>query len=292
MGDSHQNAVIAVDAGGTRCRLAIDDGNSVTRVETGAANVSTDFDCAMGQVQTGLRTLADKVGLTMVDLARMPAFVGMAGVTGPAIAEKIKAALPFERLHVEDDRPAALKGALGDRDGMIAHCGTGSFFAMQQQGEMRFAGGWGPVLADEASAQWIGRLALSLALQSVDGRYQTSPMAEQLLTDHDGPAGVVRFAGKARPPEFGALAPVVTEFAGNGDRLARRVMQAGADEIAAVAPDLGWVPGTRICLTGGLGPHYLTYLPEDMRAAVAEPAAEPLVGAVALARAFAEEIGQ
>ena len=104
-------------------------------------------------------------------------------------------------------------------------------------------------------------------------------------------AGVVRFAGKASPPEFGALAPVVTEFAGNGDRLARRVMQAGADEIAAVAPDLGWMRGTTICLTGGLGPHYLTYLPDRMRASVAEPAAEPLVGAVALARAFAEEVG-
>ena len=47
-----------------------------------------------------------------------------------------------------------------------------------------------------------------------------------------------------------------------------------------------------ICLTGGISPYYAPYLPEEMQAAVAEPAAEPLIGAVALARAFAEELGQ
>ncbi|MBT8418021.1 MAG: ATPase [Silicimonas sp.] len=290
MGDSRKNAVIAVDAGGTRCRLALDDGISVTSVETGAANVSTDFDGAIAQISAGLIALAGKAGVTPDSMAHMPAFIGMAGVTGQAIADRVRGALPFRDARVEDDRPAALRGALGDRDGVIAHCGTGSFFASQQRGRMRFAGGWGPVLGDEASAQWIGRKALGITLLSVDGRIPSSPMAERLLSDHGGAAGIVRFAGNASPPRFGALAPLVTELAQAGDPLARRVLQSGADQISSVVPDLGWHAGMTICLTGGIGPHYLPYLPDHMRNAVAHPVAEPLTGALDLARAFAREV--
>lgn len=289
MGDSRKKAVIAVDAGGTRCRLAFESDGQVISVETGAANVSTDFDSAMTQVEAGLDALGAAAGVSKDEIAALPAFVGMAGVTGPDIAMRVKAALPFVAVRVEDDRPAALRGALGAADGVIAHCGTGSFFASQLQGEMRFAGGWGPVLGDEASAQWIGRKALGFTLQCADGRYRATPMAERFLDDHGGAAGIVRFAGRAQPTAFGAIAPVVTEMARKGDSLACRVMQAGADEIAAVIPEIGWAPGMAICLTGGIGPHYLPFLPERMRRMAQAPVAEPLAGALALARAFARE---
>ncbi|RZV98654.1 MAG: ATPase, partial [Rhodobacteraceae bacterium] len=101
MGDSRKNAVIAVDAGGTRCRLALDDGISVTSVETGAANVSTDFDGAIAQISAGLTALAGKAGVTPDSMARMPAFIGMAGVTGQAIADRVRGALPFRDARVE-----------------------------------------------------------------------------------------------------------------------------------------------------------------------------------------------
>ncbi len=45
-----------------------------------------------------------------------------------------------------------------------------------------------------------------------------------------------------------------------------------------------------LCLTGGIGPQYLSYLPEDMRASVATPEADPLDGALQLARDFAREV--
>ncbi|SMX48060.1 BadF/BadG/BcrA/BcrD ATPase family protein [Maliponia aquimaris] len=289
MSDSSTYHVLAVDGGGTRCRLALAEGPTLTTVETGSANVSTDFDGGVREIREGLTRLAARTSRTIDDLTRLPAFVGLAGVTGEAMAGRLRGALPFTRVRILDDRPAALRGALGDADGVIAHCGTGSFYGARAGGQMRFAGGWGPVLGDEASAQWIGCLALGVTLETVDGRLPASPLSQRLLADLGDAPGIVRFAGQARPTDFGALAPLVTDHAAQGDALARRVMQAGADEIARALPDIGWTPDQPICLTGGIGPHYAPYFPAAMQARLTRPAGEPLAGAIALARDLARE---
>lgn len=290
MSESRNFQILAIDGGGTRCRVAIDDGTAAVSIETGSANVSTDFEGAVREVLDGISRLADHMNRSTETLLALPAFVGLAGVTGPAIAGRLRDALPFRHVRIEDDRPAAARGALGRGDGVIAHCGTGSFYVAQIDGGMRFAGGWGPVLGDEASAQWIGRRALRVTLESVDGRVGPSSLSERLLSDFENTAGIVQFAGSARPSEFGALARLVTEFAGRGDALAQYVMSSGAGEIARTLPHVGWTPGRSICLTGGIGPQFGPYLPEDMQVDITEPKGEPLDGAISLARDLAQEI--
>lgn len=281
--------VIAVDGGGTRCRLAHDDGTAMAIVETGPANVSSDFDGAVREVTAGLDLLADRTGITREVLCATPAFVGLAGVTGQEIADRLAEALPLTALQVADDRPAALRGVLGGADGVLAHCGTGSFFAVQSGGTMRFVGGWGPRLGDEASACWTGREALRAALDQADLRCAATPLTRRLLAEFGGTSGIVAFAGRASPAEIGALAPLVTRHAREGDPQARRIMQAGADLIAATLREIGWRPRRPVCLTGGIGPHFAEYLAADLRAAIAPPMGAPLDGALALARAFAQE---
>jgi glucosamine kinase len=281
MSDSRSIPVIAVDGGGTRCRVAYDDGRSTTVVETGPANASTDFESAARQVTEGLNVLSQRMN---VDLSGLPAFVGLAGVVDAGIVDRLAAALPLSKARIADDRPAALRGALGRKDGVIAHCGTGSFFAAQIGGAMRFAGGWGSVLGDEASAHWIGKRALRIALDCADGLCPPSPLTDKLHADLGDAPGIVRFAGKATPADIGALARIVTNCASNNDAVATRILKEGAGEIARTLPLLGWTQGMAICLTGGLGPHYLPYLPEDMRAHVTPPEGEPLAGAIDLAR--------
>ena len=282
--------VLAIDGGGTRCRVAAARGDDVIAVETGSANVSTDFDQAVRQIAEGLEALAARMGCAVETLSAAPAFVGLAGVTGPDIAGRLRDALPFRHVRIEDDRVAAVRGVLGRRDGAIGHCGTGSFYAVQIGGDVRLAGGWGPVLGDEASAQWVGRLALSLALEALDGRQRPTTLSGRLADRFGGTAGIVRFAGSARPSELGALAPVVTEAAGQGDPIGIEIMRRGAQEIARAVHVLGWQPGQAVCLTGGIGPLYLPYLPEDLRAGAAEPEGQPLDGAIALAQDLAGEI--
>ena len=289
MTESRSYSVLAVDGGGTRCRVAFARGLEIVTVETGAANVSTDFDGAVSEILRALDMVTAETDQSIHALGRVPAFVGLAGVTGPEMAERLRAALPFLHVDIRDDRPAALRGALGAEDGVIAHCGTGSFLAAQSRGEMRFAGGWGPVLGDEASAQWIGRRALGLTLQAVDGRFDETGLSAHFLSEFGDAAGIVRFAGGATPPELGALAPIVTDRAASGDALAVRVMQDGANDLVRAIPDIGWQPGQRICLTGGIGPQFARYLPKTQQAHITDPVGEPLDGALALARDLAEE---
>ena len=282
--------VIAVDGGGTRCRLAARAGDDVTAIETGPANASTDFDQAVRQIAEGLEALAARIGRPVETLTAAPAFVGLAGVTGPEIVIRLRAALPFRHVRIDDDRVAAVRGVLGHRDGALGHCGTGSFYASQIGREVRLAGGWGPVLGDEASAQWVGRMALGYTLESLDGRRTPSPLSDLLASDFGGVAGIVRFAGSARPSDLGALAPRVTEFAGRGDVIGTAIMRTGAAEISRAVHSLGWRQGQALCLTGGIGPHYVPFLPDDLRAGVTDPEGQPLDGAIALAQDLAQEI--
>ncbi len=290
MTQSADTLVLAVDGGGTRCRLAACDGDIVHRVEVGAANVSTDFDAACAELRRGLQALVAESGRALTDLTRAPTYMGLAGITGEAIADRLAAALPFEHIRIEDDRAASLRGALGAQDGFVAHCGTGSFLATQQSGERRFAGGWGPVLGDQASAQWVGCRALSDTLECIDGLYAPSDMATALLNRFGSAADIVRVAADMMPADFGALAPLVTEFAGQGDVLANLILQDAADYLADRMTKMGWIAGLPICLTGGIGPQFGPYLPTAMQSELVEPAGDPLSGAIALARMFHEEI--
>lgn len=282
--------IFAVDGGGTRCRVAACAGRQVTVLETGSANVSTDFEGAVHQIERGVQAHLDRLGVSAEQLQQAPAFVGLAGVTGERIAARLRAALPFRHVRVADDRLAAVRGVLGRRDGVIAHCGTGSFYAAQRGGEIRLAGGLGPVLGDEASAQWVGRAALRLTAEMLDGRRSPTPLGKLLEADFDGLAGIIHYASTAQPADFGTLAPLVTEFAAAGDAMAMAIMQQGADEITRGLRYIGWRAGLVTCLTGGIGPYYAAYLPKDLQASFAAASGEPMDGAISLAQDFAKEI--
>ncbi len=281
--------VLAADGGGTRCRLAVSDGSAVQCVEVGAANVSTDFDAACAELMHGIAALARRAGLEATQIARAPAYLGLAGITGRALADRLAEKLPFDHVLIEDDRPAALRGALGSKDGFVAHCGTGSFLAVQNGDRRSFAGGWGPVLGDQASAQWVGRRALACTLDFVDALKPASELADSLLSRFDGAAGIVRTASKMSPTEFGALAPVVTQHAKQGDALALSIMEDSAQYLTDQMLAMGWMPGLSICLTGGIGPQYAEFLPAQMQQELADPLGDPLTGAIALAHAFQKE---
>lgn len=281
---------LAIDGGGTRCRVALSDGAHIWRVEVGAANVSTGFEAACAEISRGLTKLAAQADLDIERLAQVPAFLGLAGVTGPDMADRLRAALPLRQMRIADDRASALRGALGAQDGFVAHCGTGSFVASQIGEIGRFSGGWGPVLGDQASAQWVGRRALSLALDGVDGVLPQSALVQAVLSRFGSAAGIVQAGFEMSQTDFGALAPMVTAHAEQGDSVAMAILQAAADYLTSQMTAMGWRPGLPICLTGGIAPLYAGYLPGNMQTDLTAPLGDPMSGALALARAFHEEI--
>lgn len=281
--------VLAVDGGGTRCRLALDGPDGRVQIEAGPANVSTNFDAAIAEIRAGLKALADKAGLRLETLHSLPAHLGLAGVPDEAMAARVAAALPLTHARVDEDKRSALRGALGLRDGAIAHFGTGSFFALQLGGVVRLSGGWGWRLGDEGSAYWVARSALSATLNAVDGLIAHTDLTKTLL-DHFGSAGgIVAFAGPAKPGEIAAFSRQVTEAAQAGDAVGAQILRAGAAHIAEVLAKMGWREGMALCLTGGLGPVYRNDLAAPLAAALVKPAGAPIDGALALAREFAAD---
>ncbi|MGR3503457.1 BadF/BadG/BcrA/BcrD ATPase family protein [Pseudaestuariivita sp.] len=277
-------ACLAIDGGGSTSRFALIARGKSWQLSRGGANVSADFDGAVAELKAGLADLADRSG---VDLTDIPTFAGLAGVLTPDMAQRVTAALPLTRLRVTDDRPAAARGALGSADGFLAQCGTGSFFVLQSQGQAHGAGGWGADLGDEASAAWLVRRALAETLKICDGRRAASPLSERLLARFGTPSGIVTGVRTRPTSDIAALAPMVTEAA--TDPLAKDILKEGAAEIAYAARALGWTPEMPVCLTGGIGPHFAPFLPDDLRACLKAPLASAIDGALALAQDFAAE---
>lgn len=280
--------VLAVDGGGTRCRLALSSPAADIRVEVGSANVTTDIYAALSEINVGLKALAGKADLAPGELARVPAYFALAGFQADRDRERLLDGVPLRRIKVEDDRPAALRGALGLLDGALIHSGTGSFFGVQVDAKKRFSGGWGAVLGDFGSAAWFGKSALALVLDAEDGLIEQTVLTETLKDRYGGAAGILAFATRARPADFGALAPEV--LSQSDDPISGRLIDQAVVHFEGNLLHLGWSAGMPVCLTGGLAPHLAPFLTEPVRKNLRSAAGAPIEGAIAIAREFAKEV--
>lgn len=276
--------LIGIDGGGTSCRIALLHDGSRTEFECGSANVSTDLDAAVRMIIAGLEGVAQKAGVSVARISRAHAYLGLAGVTGPAIADKVAAGLPLDRCMVEEDRTAAIVGALGDEDGSLAAIGTGSFFARRSGGEIQAIGGWGLVLGDEASGAWLGRGILSRTLRAIDGLAPPTPLTSAVLdTFKNDRSALIAFSLTATPREFAEYARPVIGATRQMDPAAIDLMNAGADYIGHCIRSLKWRSDENLCLIGGIAPHYRAFLDQSLAAAIVEPKGQALDGALALA---------
>jgi len=281
--------LIAADGGGTGCRIALLAGTRRVDLALGPANVHADPTGAVATLRDGLARLAAMAGLAAPDLSRAVGYFGLAGANAPAAAARVERCLPLARVRVQDDRRAAVVGALGGGDGTLAGIGTGSFFARQRDGAVDLRGGWGFVLGDEASGGWLGRLALARVLHAADGIAADSDLTRALAARFGGPAGILTFVAEARPGEIAALAPDVVAAAQAGDATGLALMRAGADHIVRAAAALGWQAPEPFCPFGGLGRAYLPYLPTPLVDAARAPRGSALDGALVLAARLAAE---
>ncbi|MWD29740.1 hypothetical protein E0K89_019865, partial [Aquicoccus sp. SCR17] len=176
-----------------------------------------------------------------------------------------------------------LAGALGPEGGWLFSAGTGSFAGSRRGAETRLLGGWGLNLGDQGSGAWLGRRALEAALLTHDCILHPGPLSALLLEEFgNDPLALVAFSRTAGSADYARFAPQVVDLAGD-DAVARNLMEEGAAYVAAALDSLGYAAGGRLCLTGGLGPSYLPFLPKGMRGAVVAPEGTPLDGALALA---------
>lgn len=275
--------LIAVDGGGSTCRIALVWGGQRHERMLGPTNVSADFDAATAVIEDGMNALAAEAGLDPDGPQEVRVFLGLAGVMGPEIADRVRARMGGRRVRVADDRPAAVAGALGARDGTVASVGTGSFVARRAHGKIVGLGGWGWRLGDDASGYWLGRSLMAAALQAEDALRPHSAATRAVLEAYGGPSALVAATLAASAADIAALAPEVVAAAEAGDPVAVGLMAEGARYLERAIRALGWQSGETLCLLGGVGPAYRRWLPPEIAGAVTPPQGSALDGALALA---------
>lgn len=279
--DSH--TLIGVDGGGTHCRFALILKGRRFECRTGRANPLTNFNDSMASLQEGLSSLAEAAGVSLDNLADVPAYFGLAGVQEEVMAKRVARALPLRNVCIDDDRHTAMVGALGESDGCVIGIGTGSFLGRRANGVDQLIGGWGLVLGDEASGAYLGRQLLRRILQVSDGYVQASPLSEEVLGEFGSPQAIVSFAATACPGDFAVYARRVVDAAAAGDGIARTLMADGAAFLETGITRLGWQPGEAIFPIGGLAARYHDFLSHEVASCMEEPKGTALDGALQLA---------
>ena len=250
---------IGLDGGGTACRAqaALPDGRHTQVFTGGAANVFSDFATAHQEIKTLLELALTAAQNLVPDATLAPPriAVGLAGASESGATARLRAALPYRHVSVHGDIDISLWGAFGDEDGIVLAVGTGSVLARQQNGAMHRLGGYGFMLGDEGSGAWIGREALRRTLHAHDGLGPRTPLVAELWERFGGVAGLIGFAGRARPAEYAALAPIVLAH----DRASCPVAGAILDQGCAWLQHclrhlLNRAPDMQVAPLGGLGP--------------------------------------
>ena len=296
---------LGVDAGGSQTECAVGDDQAILgrSTATSCKVQKVGEDAARKALQQGVREACPKAGIKPQQLTH--SCIGVAGASdarAALVVHRMMRDLVGGEVDVVGDNAIALEAAFRTGPGVIAIAGTGSIvFGRNERGETARAGGWGPVISDEGSAEWIGRRAAAAAVRAVDTGQSTTLTKATLEAWHVATRDdIVRLANGYPRPDFAALYPHVLHAALDGDVLARDLLLQAGTEIAALTKIVIrklW-PGrhaVRVCVAGGVfssAAIVRQVFSNSLRAerpdvAVSFGHVHPVVGALAIARRHA-----
>lgn len=274
---------LGIDGGGSGCRAAVADaaGRVLGQGAGASANIWTDPEGARASILAAAEAALAGTGAGPGEVA---AVLGLAGANVAGAAERLAPTLPFARVRIESDALVALKGALGDEDGVAAAIGTGSVFGAQRDGRVTMIGGWGFQLGDHGSGAVIGRALCAQALLAHDGEVPGTPFLAGVVADRGGPAGLVAWGKAAAPADFARLVPGTVAAAAAGDPAAEAILADAAAAVARAVDRLMAAAPVPLAFLGGLGPFFADRLAPRYPGLVRAPKGSGLDGALMLAR--------
>jgi N-acetylglucosamine kinase-like BadF-type ATPase len=235
VGDGDVTRFLGIDAGGSKTRWEVVDA---------AARVLGSGESAGIQAVTAGPEQAAAALAAVISASGGPfevAVVGIAGAGSPQMRARLRDALA--RAGVE--RPVAICGdpevaaaaALRTSAGLAIWAGTGSFaIARDRAGQLVRTGGRGHLLGDEGGGYSIVRAAAVAAVKALDGVGPPTALGAVLdrsfASERPERLGVAMQA--CSPREVASRAGLVLEVAARGDLVARAVLEAEADSLAAL----------------------------------------------------------
>ncbi len=276
-----------VDGGGTKCRVRLRDANGtlIGEAEGGSGNIRLGLDLVWSHILQALDTALAQSGRNRSAYGKISLGLGLAGISDYGDAARTIAAGPkFARCEASSDAHAAALGAFSGRDGAILISGTGSAAYAWVGGHGIQIGGWGFELGDDGSAADLGRDALRATLDAIDGLSPPSSLTQALLARFETPAEIVHFVTSAKPKDYGELAPLIMQHAGQGDPVAVALVEKQAHDMGRYIARLHEVGAHRIALVGGMAPVFKPWLNPVAQALLAEPEHDALEGALLMAQ--------
>jgi glucosamine kinase len=250
------NLFLGVDAGGTssKSRLTDERGNVLGSGIAGPANTRIGLDNLHTTLLDVSMQAVRAAGLSEEDARKIRCGMGIAGINRMGMKPEIQAlAFPFANVQFTSDAMIANLGAHRGGDGAILIIGTGSV-SLVKRGEDSFSiGGYGFPISDEGSGAALGLSAIRHALRALDGRTRPSPLSQAVTKqfDHAIPR-VIAWMDDAAPGDYARFAPLVMDYADNGDEIALSIVRDAALHIERFIETIISRGAPRCVLMGGL----------------------------------------
>ncbi len=278
---------MGVDAGGSHCRARLTDAQG-TILGSGAAGPASTRMGVAALHATLLETCAQATaaaGLSAAEIAAVQVGMGIAGITRLGTKDQLRSIpFPFTAIALTSDAIIANLGAHRGGDGATLILGTGSI-GIVKLGEDNFSiGGYGFPISDEGSGAALGLSAIRHALRALDGRTRPTPLSQDISRQFDNvTAKVVAWMDGATPADYAAFAPLVMDYAENGDDIALSIVRDAALHVERFIETIFARGAPRCALAGGLSHRMKPWLRARIADQICEPLGDALDGALLLA---------
>lgn len=276
-----------VDGGGTKCRAELYDqaGNLLGAGVAGAANIARNAEIARQSILDSVKNAIAQANLAPEIIAQVVVCGGFAGANLPSARHALKQwQHPFSSFAFTSDLHTALYGAHDGANGAVLVIGTGSCAAALKDGELTQFGGHGFLLGDKGSGAWLGKQAVTHALEALDAIQPRGELATAVCEHYQAHTAtdLVDKLNQAHPGVFGELCPVILTLAENNEPTAKLLVQQGSTYLSAIARKALEQSGGQLVLAGGVA-HALQYqLDDDIQGKITRSSHGPEWGAIML----------
>jgi glucosamine kinase len=278
---------LGVDAGGTasKSRLTDETGRILGTGRSGPANTRVGLEVLHATLLDVCNQALTEAGLTPDQIASVRCGMGIAGINRQGMKPQVQALeFPFTAIQMTSDAMIANLGAHMGGDGAILILGTGSV-GLVKRGEDSFSiGGYGFPISDEGSGAALGLSAIRHALRALDGRTRPTPLSQAITKqfEHAIPR-VIAWMDEAAPGDYASFAPLVMDYAENGDEIALSIVRDAALHVERFIETIVARGAARCVLVGGLAERMKPWLRARIVAELQDPLGDALDGALILA---------
>ncbi|MGL4850690.1 MAG: N-acetylglucosamine kinase [Clostridium sp.] len=179
---------ITGDMGKTKYVLIDKDLRKILEIRRGITYVQhIDINFFKTELLSGINEVIERTEIEKKEIAFI--FLGFQGYGESERSKKIVEDACHDILSgftyaIDNDSISSWAAGTLCRPGINIVSGTGSIaFGMNERGESERVGGWGPIIGDEGSAQWIGIKLVNEYTKQKDGRKEETRLIEILETD-------------------------------------------------------------------------------------------------------------